>query len=240
MRLFFRNAIPARCRTGRPAAAETTDRRLMAICGVVLAGTLMGFFTEAWTGVPAWLVAFTGAAVLFSLYVGLGHPPEPIVRGIGWDVIVFVLGIFIIVVGVRNAGFTHVLGDIIETLAGKDPSPLAFATSLVAAVCSSIMNNHPTAGLMTWVIQDFSLSDLQTKMLVFAALIGGDLGPKMLPVGSLAALMWFRMLRDRGVDVPYTLYVRIGVPVTLAAIVCSVVVLNAELHVATALGLVPP
>jgi arsenical pump membrane protein len=84
---------------------------------------------------------------------------------------------------------------------------------------------------MAWVIQDLHLPRIEEQILVFAALIGGDLGPKMLPIGSLAALLWFRILRNKGVYVPYSLYIKVGVPVTLAAIVLSIMMLNVELWI---------
>jgi arsenical pump membrane protein len=154
------------------------------------------------------------------------------VRGVSWDVLAFVFGIFVVVLGLRHAGMTHQIGVLLSQLAAAGTWALTLGTSLVAAVCSSIMNNHPTADMMGWAIRDLSQPALQTKAMVFSALIGGDLGPKMLPVGSLAALIWFRLLRQRGVQIPYSLYVRIGVPVTLLAILASVLVLNAELALA--------
>jgi arsenical pump membrane protein len=109
---------------------------------------------------------------------------------------------------------------------------MTLATSMLAAACSSVLNNHPTAYMMGFAIRDLPTAAFQTKALALSALIGGDLGPKMLPIGSLAALIWFRLLRDRGVHIPYWLYIKIGVPVTIAAILAAVFVLNLEIAVA--------
>lgn len=228
LRICFRDSLPASCRRPTGERPRVPDAALARICLVVLALTLIGFFSEGWTGMPTWLVALAGATVSLIAYERRGGRPMVVLRGVGWDVIVFVVGIFLVVLGVRNAGFAHHLGHFISTIAGDGMDALVYTTGFIAGACSSIMNNHPTAGLMIWVIQDFDLGELETKMLVFSALVGGDLGPKMLPIGSLAALMWFRMLRQRGVEISYALYVRLGIPITLAAIASSLVALNAE------------
>lgn len=232
LRLVFRRSIPATFAPMPPFVPK--DRPHLRACSTVLALTLVGFFTEPWSGVPTWSVALVGAATLLAYTCQREREAfVEIVRGVGWDVIVFVIGIFIVALGLRHAGVTHQIGDLIRRLAGSDDRLLPLVTSLVAGISSSIMNNHPTAGVMTWVIQDFNLPAAQTQILALAALIGGDLGPKMLPIGSLAALIWFRLLRERGVDVSYALYIKIGIPVTLTAIVLCTLVLQFEFWVAS-------
>ena len=230
IRLFFRKSIPERFYLSDETPASPRNRRFLFACGAVLALTLLGFFTESLTGVPVWLVALLGAVTLLVVQRAVGHSGVgPIFKGVGWDVIVFVYGIFIVAMGLRSAGLTHQIGQLIKGVSGPELTAMTFSTGFVAAVFSSVMNNHPTVDMMAWVIQDFSLPKFETKMLAFAALIGGGLGPKMLPIGSLTALLWFRLLRDRGVHIPYSLYIKIGVPVTLAAILLSIAALHVEL-----------
>ena len=233
LQVVFRRSIPRTFAVPPPRPRGFRDSRRIAISVAVLAATLAGFFTQGWTGIPTWLVAFGGAVILLGMDSTFGKgDPVRILRGVSWDVLAFVVGIFIVVLGLRHAGLTHQIGVLLGGLAAKGTSAMTLGTSVTAAVLSSIMNNHPVADTMGWAIRDLSLPAMQTKALAFAALIGGDLGPKMLPIGSLAALIWFRILRQRGVQIPYSLYVRIGIPVTLLAILASVLVLNAELLLA--------
>ena len=128
----------------------------------------------------------------------------------------------------RAAGLTDAIGRLLYAASEVGAPVGTFVTGLVAAVSSAVMNNHPTTGSMALAIGDLPLDVTSTKLLAMSALIGGDLGPKMLPIGSLAALLWLRMLRTRGVEISYLQYVKLGVPVTLAAVVCSLLALNLE------------
>jgi len=230
IRFFFRKQIPLTY--PRPDfVAPRYELRRMAPYVVVTAFTLAGFVFESVTHLPTWAVALAGAIALLVMRASINRSEVvAVLHGVGWDVIAFVFGIFVVAMGLRNVGLAEQIGTLIVGSAGGDLTRLSFTTGLVAAVCSAIMNNHPTTGVMAFVIQSMTLPPFEEKVLVYSALIGGDLGPKMLPVGSLAALMWFRILRNNGVQISYLLYVTIGVPVTLVALVSSILVLNLQVE----------
>lgn len=237
--LYFRSRIPPSFAVALPERAGGPLSGAQKLCALAVSLTLVGFFAEPVTGVPTWVVALAGAAALALLHKAAGRRElSPVLRGVGWDVIVFMCGMFIIGLGLRHVGVTHLLGGLGESLSGGEPASLRAWVGMLAGACSAVINNHPTADLMAFTIQDLALPLSEKKLLGFAALIGGDLGPKMLPIGSLAALIWFRLLRNRGVEVPYSLYIRIGVPVTLAAIVASLLVLELQVRLGAALGLI--
>jgi arsenical pump membrane protein len=228
LRFFFRTILPATYRVPT-APARTAHRGFLAVASLVLAVTLLGLFSESWTDIPVWQVAAAGAITLTGLWWGRERAPlRPIVTGIGWDVIVFVLGIFVVATGVRNAGLTDRIGAILIDPAAPNVLAGSMVTGFAAAGLSAVMNNHPTASIMALTINDLGLSTETSKLLALSALIGGDLGPRMLPIGSLAALLWFRILRNRGVLIPYGLYIKVGIPVTLLAVLLSLLTLQLE------------
>ena len=226
--LFFGPAIPGSYERSAPARLPGSSR-LRWICAGILTLTLAGFFAGPAIGVPTWAISAGAAALLCAVHVGASREGlKPVFKGVGWDVLIFLCGMFIVGLGLRQAGLTREIGDLIQRVSGGDYARLRLSTGLVAGTASAIINNHPTADMMAWVIQGLPFPGGEKRLLAFAALVGGDLGPKMLPIGSLAALMWFRILRDKGVGIPYSLYVRVGVPVTLAAILLSLLALNLE------------
>lgn len=231
---IFKKAIPSRYRVPSQFPVLRIRPQFAVISSAVLCLTLLGFFTEQLTSIPTSYVAFTGAAVLLILNtVYTNDSPMVIGRAVGWDAIIFVIGIFLVTNGLRATGLTTTLGTIILGVVEGSVNLGIFATGTIAAGASALMNNHPTAWIMALMLQDLQLGELTTRTMAFAALIGGDLGPKMLPIGSLAALMWFRILRERGVEISYWQYIKIGIPVTLIALLLSLLVLNLEYVLAT-------
>ena len=237
VRFFFRRSLPARYRIV-DAPAPAGGRRALIVSGAVLAATLAGFFTVDLTGIPPAAVAGAAALLLLLMHGRLnpGSSYGRIARGVGWDVIVFVVGIFIVTRAVQSSGVVRAFGEAMADLSARSLPAAMHATGFSAAFLSAVMNNHPTADMLGLTLADCSLPRLPERMLALSALIGADLGPKMLPIGSLAALMWFRILRQRGVAVSYGLYVRIGVPVTLGALLLALLTLWGELLLFQAAG----
>lgn len=228
LRFYFRKGIPT---SFRPIKEEDLlpFTKKMGISVAILISTLVLLFLEPLTGITSWLVVVISAGIflLFRPYFTTNRYIK-VLTGVHWDIIIFILGIYIVAVGIRNVGLTQYLAQWIMQISGGVTPLLMVSTSFVSGFLSAIMNNHPTADTMVMTIRDMNLDKVTTQFLAFSSLIGGDLGPKMLPTGSLAALLWFQLLRQKGVEVSYGLYIKIGVPITLVAILFSIAFLTLE------------
>ena len=239
LRLFFRRDLPETYALDRVISSEAASADQLIsqrVIAAILGLTLIAFFAANWMGLPFWKIAALDACLALLATAPLRVVcPKAVMRGIGWDVILFMSGMFVIAVGLRNAGLTTVLQNALRTLGGASLNGMSFVAALLSGAMSSVINNHPTADIMGLTIRDmtFAAGPQVNKFLALSALIGGDLGPKMLPIGSLAAMMWFRLLNDKGVRIRYGQYIGIGIPLTLAAIVSSVLVLLAEVKFLT-------
>ena len=227
--LFFRRSIPGTYRLPEAVETDPRGRGFRAVTAGVLLVTLFSFFSEPWLGIPTAYVAAAAAFLLLAAHhLFGGDTKRGVIAEVGWDAIIFVIGIFIVANGLREVGVTDLIGAMLSGAAQLGQQAGNFAAGLTAAVFSAVLNNHPTAGIMALAIGDLPVDAATREGMALAALIGGDLGPKMLPTGSLAALLWFRILRRWGVHISYWQYVKVGVPVTLAAALCSLAVLGLE------------
>ena len=196
----------------------------------VLAMLLAGFFWLDGAGVPISAVAASGALVLLAV-AARGHriSTREVLRGAPWQVVAFSLGMYLVVYGLRNAGLTGYLTALLERFAVHGVWGAAFGTGLVTALLSSIMNNMPTVLVGALSIDATQATGAVREAMVYANVIGSDLGPKITPIGSLATLLWLHVLASKGVRISWAYYFRVGIVLTLPILLLALAALALRL-----------
>jgi arsenical pump membrane protein len=214
---FFRKDIPADYDLAqlRLPAAAIHDRATFVTGWWVLAMLLAGFFWLDDVGIPISAVAAAGAVLLLAV-AARGHriSTREVLRGAPWQVVVFSLGMYLVVYGLRNAGLTAWLTVLLDRCASHGIWGAALGTGFVTAILSSIMNNMPTVLVGALAIDGSVAHGAVREAMVYANVIGADLGPKITPIGSLATLLWLHVLSAKGIRISWGEYFRIGILLT--------------------------
>jgi arsenical pump membrane protein len=216
--LYFRGNIPARYDTARLEAPRMAihDHGVFRVAFPLLLILLLAYFITAPYHIPVSIITVAGAVILLAI-AGAGHriPVGKVLRSAPWQIVIFSLGMYLVVYGLRNAGLTAHLAQFLAWLAAHGFWTAALGTGFMAAILSSIMNNMPSVLVGALAIgQTHNLAPLTRQIMVYANVIGCDLGPKFTPIGSLATLLWLHVLAQKGVTITWGQYMRIGLLIT--------------------------
>jgi arsenical pump membrane protein len=230
--LFFRRDIPANydlAQLKRPHDA-IHDRATFITGWWVLALLLIGFFWLESIGVPISAVAAVGAVMLLAV-AARGHriSTREVLRDAPWQVVVFSLGMYLVVYGLRNAGLTDYLTALLERCASHGVWGAALGTGFITAGLSSIMNNMPTVLIGALSIDATATEGVVREAMIYANVIGSDLGPKITPIGSLATLLWLHVLDSKNIHISWGYYFRVGIVLTLPVLLLTLAALAIRL-----------
>ena len=186
----------------------------------LLALVFAAYPVAAALGGQIWMVTLAGA--LLSLAIARAHDVAPL-RTLGGhvslDIIIFLWGVFLVVAGLRHVGVIHSLASLYGLAAGNSALEL-FLVGGTAAIGSALVDNHPMS-----ILNMLALGAHGQSRALLAALLGGDIGPRLLPIGSLAGLLWMDLLRRAGVRVTLGRFVRLGTLVLVPTLLLSLLML---------------
>lgn len=222
--LYFRREIPGRYSLAAlPAPASAIrDPLVFRLSWPILGLLLLGYFVTGPLGVPVSLMAGSGALVLLAVAGRWWNggasgviPVRKVLREAPWQVVLFSLGMYLVVYGLRNQGLTAQLSEILAWLGQHGQMAATVGTGFLFAFLSSVMNNMPTVLVGAIAIADAQgLSEGVRQAMIYANVIGSDLGPKITPIGSLATLLWLHVLARKGLKIGWGTYMRIGLVLT--------------------------
>lgn len=226
---FYRKDIPQvyELSAVENPSSVITDKTTFIAGWIVLAALLLGFFVLEPMGIPISAIAGLGAAVLLVLaYLGKKLPLTPVIKNAPWQIVIFSLGMYLVVYGLKNAGLTNYLANLLQQLSQQGILIATVSTGVLSAILSSVMNNMPTVLIQALAIDTAHIGNpILKEAMVFANVIGCDLGPKITPIGSLATLLWLHVLSTKNIKVSWGYYFKVGIILTAPVLLATLVAL---------------
>jgi arsenical pump membrane protein len=200
---------------GRQAAPAAPHLPRLAL--TVLTATLVSFLAGSLLGIsPVWIAAAGAAAITVPALIRRTVKAGDVVRALQPSFLLFVLGLAIIVVAASDNGLAAAVRMV---LPGGTSLPDLLGIAAISALLANLVNNLPAILIIA------PIAIASGPAAVLAALVGVNVGPNLTYAGSLATLLWRRLLHAEDTDVHLGEYLRLGAATVPAAIAASTLML---------------
>ncbi|MFT7004606.1 MAG: arsenical pump membrane protein [Sulfurimonas sp.] len=213
--IYFRKDIPFTIDVSNlpEASSVIKNKKMFKFSWFFLTLLMLGYFIGDIYNLPVSVFALGGALVFLAIAsYHKAIKPMKIIKEAPWQVVWFSIGLYVVVYGLKNAGLTDEIASWIVELNTHGTTIAIIGIGFLSAVVSSIMNNMPTIMIMDIAIEQVGY--VGNEALVYANILGSNLGPKMTPIGSLATLLWLHVLAQKGVKITWAEYMKVGLVIT--------------------------
>ena len=214
----------------KPAQANVEDVRIenkaflviglihLSICTLVLA-------VGPYFNIEMWIVSLVSALSLF-LFIILAsivkkQKPKELTKCLKrapWQLIPFVLSMFIMILALKKQGVTDALGNLL----GESNATIKYG--VVSYLSANLINNIPMSVLFCPVMEALNGTSAQLGA-VYATIVGSNLGALLTPIGALAGIMWSSMLKKHEVKLSYGSFIKYGSAVSIPSLAVSLTIL---------------
>lgn len=142
-----------------------------------------------------------------------------------WQIVLFSIGMYLVVYGLGNAGLTAYGVQILNWLGQQGTVVATVGTGFLSAIVASVMNNMPSTLICALAIDSAQVPDATRELMIYANVIGNDLGPKFTPIGSLATLLWLHVLAEKDYKISWGQYIKVGLLITPPVLLATLLAL---------------
>ena len=185
------------------------DWQMFVICIVIVILTRISFFILHPLGISTEWPAIIGALCLITLrWIKKGITPIDIVRKTPWHILLFALSMYVIAYSLYNAGFNVIIISQLGSMVAESRFNAIFIIGLLLTFMSNFFNNLPSVMIGTLSIMEMNLEPSILHAGYFASIIGADIGSLILPMGTLATLIWMHILKDSHIHITWRKYIK--------------------------------
>lgn len=195
------------------------DKPTVALGIAALGGCILLMVLSSYMDIPMWLIAAVCCVALYVVVV-----PELLLRRRSlcpvrgsllrapFDVIPFVLSMFVLVMGLNSVGVTTWLS---QWMLGEGE---ILRTGVGSFLAANLVNNIPMSVLFSSVVAPTGAASLPA---LYAAVIGSNVGAFFTPMGALAGIMWMALLKQYHVKLSFGKFILYGACISVPALLAS-------------------
>ena len=167
-----------------------------------------------------WIICFVFALSLLCIFLGhaLKNRNYAYIKSglkrVPYNLIPFILSMFTIIMALDSYDIFDYIYIGLSSLSSETFQPVIYL--ITSTISCNIVNNIPMS-----LAYGSILSNTENIKLVYATIIGSNLGALFTPVGALAGIMWVRMLKDEDVKYNFLDFMKNGSVITLFLVIAT-------------------
>ena len=201
-------------------SVETKQKRTKFMLKILLFVFIMRclLFVASYVNIPIEIVAVLGSVILlFWRWYHLRTNPVDVLMKTPWHILIFAFSMYVIIYGMHNVGLTELLVRLCEPIVNQGLFQASIIMGGLVSILSNLFNNHPALMIGTITLTEMGLDPITLKTIYLANIVGSDMGSLLLPIGTLASLLWMHILRKNKLKVTWKDYVSVTlivIPIT--------------------------